>query len=114
MTKANSGFVADSGIQAHSAGSDFPITTYSVGGYPRYENDAFWVVCHPAGTKRWCFTVGYRDEVIADFKDADAVINGLDFHTVSERVAFEIALLAVEKDSDFKGNLFEDNKRVGW
>ena len=114
MTKANSGFVADSGVQAHSAGSDFPITTYSVGGYPRNENDAFWVVCHPAGTKRWCFTAGYRDNVIANFKEADAATNGLDFTAVSERVAFEIALIAVEKDSNFKGNLFEDNKRVDW
>ena len=114
MTKANSGFVADSGIQAHSAGSDFPITTYSVGGYPSWANDAFWVVCHPAGTKRWCMTVGYRDEVIANFKEADAATDGLDFSKVSERTAFEIALLVVEKDSDFKGNLFENNKRVGW
>ena len=114
MTKANSGFVADSGVQAHSAGSDFPITTYSVGGYPRWGNDAFWVVSHPAGTKRWCFTCDYRDRVIANFKKADAATNGLDFRKVSERVAFELALLAVEKDSDFKGSLFEDNKRVNW
>ena len=94
--------------------SDFPITSYSVGGYPRNDNDAFWVVCHPSGTKRWCFTTGYRDSVIANFKEADAATSGLEFNTVSERVAFEIALIAVEKDSNFKGNLFEDNKRVDW
>jgi hypothetical protein len=114
MTKANSGFVADSGVQAHSAGSDFPITHYSVGGYPRIENDAFWVVCHPAGTKRWCFTPNYRDEIIANFKRADEATEGLDFNVVSERTAFEIALLTVEKGSYFKGNLFENNKRADW
>ena len=114
MTKANSGFVADSGVQAHSAGSDFPITHYSVGGYPRIENDAFWVVCHPAGTKRWCFTPNYRDVIIANFKRADEATEGLDFNVVSERTAFEIALLTVEKGSYFKGNLFENNKRADW
>ena len=114
MTKAHDGFVADSGVQAHSAGSDFPITAYSVGGYPEAENDAFWVICHPSGTKRWCFTAGYRDEVIANFFEADAATSGLDFNVVPERIAFELALLAAEKGSHFKGNLFEDNKRVGW
>jgi len=114
MTKANSGFVADSGVQAHSAGSDFPITHYSVGGYPRIENDAFWVVCHPAGTKRWCFSAGARDAIIANFKEADEMTKGIDFNVISERIAFEFALLAIDKGNHFKGNLFEDNKRVGW
>jgi len=114
MTKANSGFVADSGVQAHSAGSDFPITHYSVGGYPRNENDAYWVVCHPAGTKRWCWTSGYRDKVIENFKLADEATEGLDFNVVSERTAFEIALIAVENRSNFRGDLFENNKRVDW
>jgi len=90
------------------------ITHYSVGGYPRLCNDAFWVVCHSAGTKRWCFTADYRDGIIANFEEADEATVGLDVHTVSERVAFEIALLAIEKNSDFKGDLFENNKRVGW
>jgi hypothetical protein len=90
------------------------ITHYSVGGYPRSENDAFWVVCHPAGTKRWCWTSGYRDNIIANFEKADEATVGLDFNTVSERVAFEIALLAVEKVSNFKGDVFENNKRVNW
>ena len=93
---------------------DFPITTYSVGGYPRNENDAFWVVCHPAGTKKWCFTSDYRDNMIANFKKADAATNDLDCKVVSERVAFEIALLAVEKGSKFKGSVFENNKREDW
>ena len=115
MTKANSGFVADSGVQAHSAGSDFPITHYSVGGYPRNENDAFWVVCHPAGTKRWCFTADYRDKIIASFKKADEAIRGLDLNIVSERTAFELALLSILEDTPFKGNLmFENGKRKDW
>ncbi len=113
MTKANNGFVADSGIQQHGAGSDFPITHYSVGGYPRNENDAYWVICHPAGTKRWCYTSYYRDKVIESFKLADKATAGLDFNVVSERTAFEIALLAVERDSDFKGNLLDENGKGG-
>jgi len=90
------------------------ITHYSVGGYPRIYNNAFWVVCHPAGTKRWCWTSAYRDEIIANFEQADEATVGLDFHTVSERVAFEIALFAIEKDSYFEGNLFENNRRVDY
>lgn len=113
MTKANSGFVADSGVQQHSAGDDFPITHYCVGGYPRIKNDAYWVIQHPAGTKRWCFHAEYRDEVIANFKEADKATEGLDFNVVSERTAFELALLAIEKNSDFKGHKFDkDGKPV--
>tara|TARA_R100001198_G_C5112923_1_gene139516 strand:- start:185 stop:526 length:342 start_codon:yes stop_codon:yes gene_type:complete len=113
MTKANSGFVADSGVQKHSAGDDYPITHYCVGDYPRIENDGYWVIQHPAGTKRWCFTAGYRDEVIANFKEADKATEGLDFNVVSERTAFELALLAVEKGSDFPGHkLGHDGKPV--
>ena len=113
MTKANSGFVADGGVQKHSAGDDFPITHYCVGGYPGDDNDAYWVIQHPAGTKRWCLTAGYRDEVIANFKKADKEIDWIDFNTVSERTAFEIALLAIEKGSEFKGYKFdEDGKPV--
>ena len=88
------------------------ITHYSVGGYPGVNNFAFWVICHPAGTKRWCWTSCFRDDIIANFKKADEATRGLDFNVVSERTAFEIALLAVEKDSDFKGGVFENNKRV--
>ncbi len=113
MTTANSGFVADSGVQKHSAGDHFPITTYSVGGYPRRENDAYWVICHPAGTKRWCYTSGYRDRVMENFRLADEATTGLDFNVVSERTAFEIALLAVERDSDFKGNKLNEFGRGG-
>jgi histidinol phosphatase-like PHP family hydrolase len=89
------------------------ITHYSVGGYPRKENDAYWVICHPAGTKRWCWTSGYRDRVIENFRLADEATSGLDFNTVSERTAFEIALLAVERDSEFNGSLLDENGKGG-
>ena len=88
MTKANRGFVADSGVQKHSAGDDYPITHHCVGGYPSGDNQAYWVVQHPAGTKRWCFTSEYRDGIIANFKDADAAIEGFDLNLVSERISF--------------------------
>ncbi len=112
MKDSHNGFAAG-GVQQHSAGSDFPITTYSVGGYPRNENDAYWVICHPAGTKRWCWTSVYRDRVIENFKLADEATAGLNFNVVSERTAFEIALLAIERDSDFKGNLLDENGKGG-
>ena len=89
------------------------ITHYSVGGYPRNDNFAFWVVCHPAGTKRWCFTARYRDEIIANFEKADEATKGLDFNVISERVAFELALLAVEKGNNFKGSLLDENGKGG-
>ncbi len=80
------------------------ITIHSVGGYPRNENSAYWVITHPAGTKRWCWTSGYRDKVVKNFELADEATAGLNFHTVSERTAFEIALLAIERTSEFKGS----------
>ena len=100
--------------KAHSTGNDFPITHHCVGGYPTVDNQAYWVVQHPAGTKRWCLTAGYRDELIANFKKADEEIQWIDFNVVSERTAFEIALLSVEKGSDFKGNKLDAYGKGGW
>lgn len=89
------------------------ITHYCVGGYPASDNRAYWVVQHPAGTKRWCFTAFYRDKIIANFEKADSAIEGLDFSVVSERTAFEIALMAVVKSSGFPGQkLGHDGKPV--
>ena len=105
MTKANSGFVADSGVQKHSAGDDFPITHYCVGGYPKLGNGAYWVVAHPAGTKRWTWSAKERDRIIAAFKDADDWAGELDHRYATERTAFEIALLGIEK---------LDKKQYGW
>tara|TARA_Y100000361_G_C10963448_1_gene240044 strand:+ start:180 stop:452 length:273 start_codon:yes stop_codon:yes gene_type:complete len=85
------------------------IVTYCVGGYPKTHNSAYWVIMHPAGTKRWCFTVNYRDEVVANFEKADALTDGLDFNVVSERTAFEIALMSVEGKSEFVGHKFDED-----
>ena len=104
MKDSHSGFVGNSGLQKHSAGDDFPITSYSVGGYPRPGNDCYWVVSHPAGTKRRTWSAGSRDRIIEAFKEADAWIDGTPFSTISERTAFEIALLGIEK---------RDNRQYG-
>lgn len=105
MKDSHSGFVGNSGLQKHSAGSDFPITHYSVGGYPRAGNDCYWVVSHPAGTKRWTWSASSRDSIIEAFKEADAWTDGMDFNHISERTAFEISLLGIES---------RDKKTYGW
>ena len=105
MAKANSGFVANSGIQKHSAGDDFPITHYCVGSYPRPGNGAYWVVSHPSGAKRWTWSAGERDRIIAAFREADGWVGQLEPRYASERTAFEIALLGIEK---------RDNKNYGF
>ena len=104
MTKAHEGFAAG-GVQKHSAGDDFPITNYSVGGYPRPGNGCYWVVSHPAGTKRWTWSASSRDRIIEAFKEADALTDGINFSTVRERTAFEISLLGIES---------RDKKEYGW
>ena len=92
---------------------NFPITHHSVGGYPERDNGAYWVVCHPAGAKRWCYTSAYRDKIIDNFKEADKATAWIDFTIISERTAFELALLSVEKGSDFKGNKLSDDGKGG-
>ena len=106
MKTLHSGFVADSGVQQHSAGDDFPITHYCVGNYPRVGNGAYWVVAHPSGAKRWTWTAKERDRIVEAFKEASEWAEVMaDFSTVSERTAFEVSLLGVEK---------RDKKQYGW
>ena len=113
MTKANNGFVADSGVQQHSAGDIFPITVHSVGGTPAWGNDYYWVVSHPAGSKRWCYTEQYRQQVELNFLEANEVIKSLDTKVISERTAFELALLSIENGSEFKGYKLDENGKGG-
>tara|TARA_R110002012_G_scaffold276647_1_gene463646 strand:+ start:238 stop:510 length:273 start_codon:yes stop_codon:yes gene_type:complete len=84
------------------------ITYYAVGGYPRKDNDAYWVVQHPAGTKRWCYTANYRDDIVANFEEADGYIQGSDFRKCSERIAFEIELEHIERYSIAPGYYMND------
>ena len=103
MAKAQSGFVGDSGVQAHSAGDDFPITHFCVGGIPKGGGKNYWVVQHPCGTKRRSWTAEKRDEAITAFKEADEAIKGLDFNVVSERTAFELALDSLARKGKWVG-----------
>jgi len=73
MKNAHSGFAAG-GVQNHSAGEDFPVTHYCVGGYPREGSHAYWMVQHPCGVQRRAWTVEARDAVIAEFKKADKIV----------------------------------------
>ncbi len=114
-SKANSGFVADSGVQKHSAGDHFPITCHHVGDWPRRENNGYFVVSHPSGVKRWCYTSGYRDNLIQHFVDADEAINDLDLNVVSERVAVELYLHGLERRGDeFCGHKLDENGKGGY
>ena len=103
MAKAQSGFVGDSGVQAHSAGDDFPITHYCVGGIPKGDGRCYWVIQHPCGTKRRSWTREKRDEAIASFRFADFAIRGLDCRVVSERTAFELALDSLQRKGRWIG-----------
>ena len=104
MKDAHKGFVGQSlhwkylpGVQEHSAGSDFPVTHYCVGGFPSGRGGSYWVIQHPCGTKRRSWSIGMRDATIAAFKEADEAIHGLDCRLVSERIAFELALDALDR-----------------
>ena len=103
MKDAHKGFVGQSGVQEHSAGSDFPVTHYCVGGFPAGSNSYYWVVQHPCGTKRRSWSTFSRDEAIAAFKEADEAIRGLDCRVVSERIAFELALDALKRKGHWTG-----------
>jgi len=76
------------------------ITHHCVGYYPKDDNGAYWVVSHPAGTKRWCWSVAYRDEMIRVFEKCDSYTDDVDFNVVSERTAFELALLGMEQNGN--------------
>lgn len=123
MTKAQSGFVADSGIQQHSAGVDFPITTHVVGGIPRPDNNNYHVVQHPCGVKRVCYTSITRDLLIESFKEADLILArankelALSGHPTlnvyaSEATNFELALESVRLDGRFTGDADEAGSRA--
>ena len=103
MKDAHKGFVGQSGVQEHSAGSDFPVTHYCVGGFPDGRGNGYWVTQHPCGTKRRSWTTLSRDATIAAFKEADEAIRGLDCRVVSERIAFELALDALERKGHWIG-----------
>ncbi len=98
MTKAHDGFNGLSGIQKHSAGNHFPATSYQVGS----GDTCYHVIQHPCGTKRVTNIGEWVEEVLASFKAADDIISnsGLDFNVVSERTAFELALLGLSKSKD--------------
>lgn len=108
MKDSHKGFVGNSGVQSHSAGCDFPITHYCVGGFPDGFNGCYWVVQHPCGAKRRAWTTVEREHVIESFKNANEAIGDLDCNVVSERIAFELALNAELTKGNFTGFLIED------
>ena len=93
MKKAHSGF-ATGGVQNHSAGEDFPITHYCVGGFPTDDNDAYWVVQAPCGFKRKTHTSWVRDELIETFRECQKWVDEADTNIISEKTAFQLAFLA--------------------
>lgn len=63
MSKAHKGFVDNSGVQSHSAGSHFPYTIVCIGGFPALDNDASAEVWGPDGRKDGPFsTFGEAEE----------------------------------------------------
>lgn len=105
MTKAQNGFVADSGVQQHSAGEHFPITEYHVGGWPPNEEvgKAFFVAVAPCGIRRRTWHLELHKQAMESFKVAQEYVNGLDTSVVDEKVAFWLALDALEKRGHWTG-----------
>jgi hypothetical protein len=97
MRKVHSGFVQNSGVQNHSAGEDYPITHYCVGGFPRDGNDAYWVVQAPCGFKRKAYTAWVRDNLVQTFKECQKWVDEADTSIISEKTAFQLAFLAEKK-----------------
>ena len=108
MTKAQNGFVADSGVQQHSAGEYFPITEYTVGGWPpnEPEGDAFFVAVAPCGIRRrsWCLEL--QRQAMETFKLAQEFVNELDTNIVDEKVAFCLALDSLNRQGHWTGFTF--------
>ena len=108
MTKAQSGFVADSGVQQHSAGEYFPITEYTVGGWPPNEEQgkAYFVAVAPCGIRRRSWNITIHKLVMESFVEAQEHISDLDTTVVDEKVAFWLALDALEKQGRWVGFAF--------
>ena len=107
--KAHSGF--HGGVQAHSQGEHYPITEYTCGGWPPNNEEAYFVVQHPCGTKRRCWTLERRNLLMDTFLEAHKATQGLDANVVDERVAFELALHALELKGRWVGFSFEGSPR---
>ena len=109
MTKAHSGF--HGGVQAHSQGEHYPITEYTCGGWPPHSQKAYFVVQHPCGVKRRGWTLEGRNLLVDTFLEAHRATEGLDVNLVDERVAFELALHALERKGRWVGFNFEGQNR---
>ncbi len=109
MTKALTGFVADSGVQQHSAGKHFPITEYTVGGWPPNEvsGKAFFVAVAPCGTRKRSWTLERHKACMETFVEAYEATKGLDTNVVDERIAFELALLSLQNRGRWAGFSFK-------
>lgn len=110
MTKAQNGFVADSGVQQHSAGEHFPITEYHVGGWPPNEEvgKAFFVAVAPCGIRRRSWNLEMHKMAMETFGLAQRYVSQLDASVVDEKVGFWLALDALEKKGHWTGFPFGD------
>ena len=109
MKNAHSGFVAASGIQNHSAGESFPITEYTCGGWPPNDKTgrSYFVALAPCGTRRRSWTLEKHKECLDTFKEAYEATEGLDTSVVIERIAFELALVSLQKKGHWAGFGFQ-------
>ena len=87
MRNTHTGFVGQSGVQAHSAGDYFPITEVCVGGWPPSDSNAFWRIQAPCGIYADACTQGSRDAVLQIFKFAHETSNRYEGINEAERFA---------------------------
>ena len=92
----------------YHAGEHFPITEYTVGGWPPNEvsGKAYFVAVAPCGIRRRSWNLGLHKSAMESFKLAQEYVNGLDTNVVDERVAFWLALDSLERKGHWVGHPF--------
>ena len=86
------------------------IVEYHVGGWPPNEEPgkAFFVAVAPCGIRRRSWNLGTHKMTMESFRAAQEAIGGVDTEVVGERVAFWLALDALEKRGHWAGFPLEE------
>ena len=89
------------------------IAEYHVGDWPPNDKTgtAFFVVMAPCGIRRRSYSLGMHKEAMKSFELAQERIEGVDLSVVSEKVAFWLALDALEKQGHWVGFAFGEHDK---
>ncbi len=86
------------------------IVEYHVGDWPPNDKTgtAFFVAVAPCGIRRRSWQLAMHKEAMESFRLAQEYVNDIDTNVVSEKVAFWLALDALEKKGLWTGFTFGD------